>query len=344
MTNQIEFDGEIVSTSDPAAAAALWELYKQPRHRRQRLPIHCAQQHRGRMYLQLRDNQLWACHYPGQGSSRCATAIGGQGPGHKAAKEYLARSAYKAGFTVTEEFTTGRGTRLDLCVSAPFTFGIEAQLSDITDRKVKERTTKSTRAGYPPIWFATESRIFPAPNIGYNRGVDWQKGVPPPGTIPALHMKTIVAERCTPSSRFEVCPDTRRGITCGKWHPFPEPLRHWTIDQAIAGIGELRLSILQTKTKNVLIVPAADLTVYRELTGHDGNFTPGGHVQPSPATDDDDNHECRAVRAVEYDEHCNLCGSPLLLIAPGRNICERCRIDNELSHRAIQLRLWSLTA
>ena len=276
MSSELRFDGRIVDLrADPTVCAELARLYDT--HKRgQDYPLFCIQPHRGRMYLwrSNRDGQLWASHYPRQ-SDGCSVRIPGpEGIAHHRVKDYIGGAAQRAGYTVTPEYTTSNHTRLDLLIDAPFRFGVEAQISPITERAVKTRTTRSTNAGIPPIWVATETRPFPyAPNIGFNRELDWTAGMPPKGSVTALHMKHITAEHCTPYSRFDHCPDGRN--SCGGWHPYYDALPGWTLDDAIAGIGDHQLEILQTATKAVYLVTLTGLELYRELTGHDGMFTPG---------------------------------------------------------------------
>jgi hypothetical protein len=297
MSNIVLLDGEELDALHEPGKSILWKLYLDGP--RKRPPLTCSQPHRGAMYLQLRKERLWAIHKPGQGDVECSVQIGEpEGPAHQHLKEYSARAAEAAGFTVATEQWTGNGTRADVYVQAPFSFSVEAQISPIQAAVVTKRTKKSTAAGVPPVWVATQDRVFPfAPNIGFNREMDWEPGVPPRGTVTALHMKHIVAEHCTAAGEIQRCPNRRSGF-CGGYHPHYEALRGWTLDDAIAGVGAGALIFLQDRKGNVRVVPDEDVNLYRELTGHDGVFDPTIRTVKPPA-DDGRLRECTALRTPE---------------------------------------------
>ncbi len=295
MTSLVLLDGETLDAQREPGKTTLWRLYRDVEPEK-RPPLTCNQPHRGAMYLQLRRGRLWAIHKPGAGGSGCNVRVGEpDGPAHQHLKAYSARAAETAGFTVTTEQWSGNGTRPDVTVSAPFSFSVEAQISPITAANVTKRTKKSTVAGLPPVWVATQDRTFPfAPNIGFNRETDWEPAVPPRGTVTALHMKHVIAGRCSPSGEIDRCPNKRVGF-CGGFHPHYEALRGWTLDEAIGGIGAGALMFLQDLRGNVRVVPADDARLYRELTGHDGYFDPAVRIA-KPTTPEKRSRECTAQR------------------------------------------------
>jgi hypothetical protein len=204
------------------------------------------------------------------------------------------------------------------------------------------------------VWVATEDRTYPfAPNIGFNREIDWEPAVPPRGTVIALHMRHITRERCTAASRWYKCPEGKRHF-CGEWHPwFDDVLRGWTLDDALAGIGNSALVFHQDKRGNVRVVLADDLPIYLELTGHDGAFSPGGvrAAKPNAAQPNDGQaRECTAARPVYTTARpayttarpvyktCALC--PQALWAPEsqrRGVCEGCWRTLQHDGKSIEL-------
>lgn len=295
MTSLVLLDGESLDAQTEPGKSILWKLYRDVRPEK-RPPLNCKRAHRGAMYLQMRKGRLWAIHKPGHGGADCNVRVGEpDGPAHQHLKAYSARAAETAGFTVATEQWSGNGTRPDVTVSAPFSFSVEAQISPITAANVTKRTKKSTVAGLPPVWVTTQDRTFPfAPNIGFNRETEWEPAVPPRGTVTALHMKHVIAGRCSPSGEIDRCPNKRRGF-CDGFHPHYEALRGWTLDDAIGGVGAGALVFLQDRKGNVRVVPAEDVRLYRELTGHDGAFNPAVRTAKPPANERR-SRECTAER------------------------------------------------
>ncbi len=300
------------------------------------------------MHLQVRHGALWACHDPLQGGPDCTTRIPKpESPAHRHYKDYTARAADNAGYTTRTEYSTGRGTRLDVAINAPHQFGAEIQFSTITARDAKTRTTKSARAGWPPLWLPGSKKVGDTlaghvPVLRHNdTEIDWTPALPRAGTATALGLRHITREKCTPASRWQACPDTGRGTYCRQWHPWLNDVATgWTLDNAITGVGAGELTTLQTRTGMVLLVIADDMHIYRELTGHDGLFQPGGALRTIPPPDDNQARECTAERPTMLEmlyDTCLICSNPLLLRSPGRDICEHCRIRYGLNTKPIQL-------
>jgi len=303
VSNQVYFGDATVDLSavTTAQVAALWQLYENHNPRRGRMPLWCTKPHGGQMHLRKIRGQLWAAHYPGQGTQSCHTRVSHESEGlpHRHMKDYAGRALQAAGYQVTEEFSTGK-TRLDLAVDAPFKFGVEAQFSQIVEREAKTRTTKSFRVGWPSIWLPGGQDV--AQQLGYqlpvlrhnDNEIDWASKVPAKGTATATSVRRITAQSCTPRGPFDHCPNKRGGF-CGKWHPWFNDMDQWfTLDDALTGIAAGALMMHQDQRKIVRIVPAADVPRYRELTGCGGAFTPGG--VSSPPTPHDEDRECTAER------------------------------------------------
>jgi hypothetical protein len=315
MSNEIEFEGRTVLTTDAAVSAKLWTLYETRKPGR-RLPLFCTKSHRGQMYLWQRrsDGSLWASHYPGQGGG-CNTRIPGrEGLEHLHFKDYTLCCADDSGFAAELEYSLGyRQPRLDVAVHAPTRFAAEVQFSDIDTRDAKARTTQAMRHGWPRIWLpgiraVGEKLAGQVPVLRHNdTEIDWQLS-PAKGTVAALGIRRITAEQCTPSSRWQVCPVGRqkfgKGTFCRHWHPWLNDVATgWTVDDAIAGIGGGGLSILQTITGMVLLVVADDVARYQELSGHDGVFNPGVQSRRVVVVSDpSEPRPCTASRSFELAE------------------------------------------
>lgn len=349
MSQLLIFDGETINLANPTAAQynALWNLHNTWKRRHGHMPLNCTNPHGGDMYTKVLRGQLWVAHYPGHGDQSCTRRLNEpESPAHHHIKEYGARAAQAAGFAVREEHRLishdPHSPRADLFVDAPFPFSLEAQISPITPAKVKSRTTRSARAGAPPVWVFPESWSHPyVPVVGFNRDTDWTPGVPPRGTVTALHMKHVVAGHCTVTGEFNHCPHKRSGF-CGGWHPHYEALRGWTLDDAIAGVGDREVHMLQTAgpKRSVLLVPTAGLTLYRELTGLDGVFMPAGPGKPRKPVDELGPRECTADRPPALYDECMFCPHELWApISQIRGVCEHHWLALQPDKHPIQLPL-----
>jgi hypothetical protein len=305
MSDYARLDGELINLTelDAARYAQIWDLYENHPRRKTRMPFACIKHGSAMTLRRLHTGRLILAHYPGEGHCQIAISREPEGLQHRNYKRYLHRAAQAAGFTVTEEYSTGNRTRLDVAVAAPNPFGLEVQFSPITTREAKARTTRSFNAGWPPLWLpgsrALADRLaHTVPAIAYNDDeVDFD-AVPVRGSVAATSLKRITRERCTPSSRWNRCPVNRRNF-CGDWHPyFGDALTGWTLDDAIAGYGDGALVIHQDRAGVVRVVPADEVPVYTELTGLDGAFAPGTRRAP-PSSVIREPVECAADRPTE---------------------------------------------
>jgi hypothetical protein len=311
MTNQVRYLGEIVTTRDYPALLKLYENRRDygPNNR---VPLECTKPHRGRMHLQMRGGHLWAIHYKGEGGPGCNTRIPEpEGPAHRHWKDYATRALESGGYSVTpEKYTTGKLTRPDLTVDAPFRFGVEAQLSPIIVREAKSRTTRSTRGGVPPAWIPGRKSIGDTltGHVPVVRPSDdtmalpWESVLPRERTALAVGLRHITPEKCTASSRWPACPDTKRGIFCGNWHPWFNDAFGLPLDDALVDIGAGRLVLCQTRSGLVYFVPVAEFPIFEELTGLPGVFNPGGKTRLITVADDEEVRECTADRPFEDAE------------------------------------------
>ncbi|WP_156771994.1 hypothetical protein [Mycobacterium sp. 1245805.9] len=350
MSSFVRFGDEEIDLSavSPAQMAALWRLYEDRRSYRngRRMPLRCVKPHGGRMYLKVRGNQLWVAHYPGEGDPSCSMRVQPESVTHQRMREYSARAVETAGHTATPEYVAGR-TRLDLLVQGPQTYGVEIQVSPLTVREAKRRTTLSHRAGATPLWlpntYAPWEDKVPTlrPTTRSNSGgIDWEETLPKAMTVATPSIRRIVAGACTPTGPFDHCLNKPGGF-CYDWHPDYELVIGVTLDDALVGTAEGFYVFHQTLRGHPLIVEAEGLRVFRDLTGHDGAFNPGIKVNPPQPAEEP--RECIATRPlvdpaseVTPDPcelppvrwiNCRKCKQQTAVIGDeDRDICRRCEI------------------
>jgi hypothetical protein len=345
-------DEEIdLSAVTPSQMAALWKLYEDRRSRRggHRMPLQCVKPHGGRMYLKVRNDRLWVAHYPGEGDPSCSVMrVEPESATHRRMREYSARAVESAGHTAIPEYVAGR-TRLDLLVQAPQTYGVEIQVSPLTVREAKRRTTLSHRAGATPMWlpngYAPWEGKVPTlrPTTRSNSGgINWEETLPKAKTVATPSIRRIVAGACTPTGPFDHCVNKPGGF-CYDWHPDYELVIGVTLDDALVGTAEGFYAFHQTLRGNPLIVDAESLRVFRNLTGRDGAFNPGTRgISPQPV---EEPRECIADRPlvdaasevmpdlVELPPvrwiNCRKCKQLTAVIGDeDRDICRRCAFTN----------------
>lgn len=281
MSGLVMLDGELLNLERLSAAqyGMMWSLYESHKGGSQRYPLQC-HDHKSAMFLRNHRGQLWASHYPGSGV-RCGKGISApESPSHLHMKEYAYRAVDDAGFQAEFEFPTGNGTKLDVAVASPIPFGIEAQFSPIKPGLAKARTTKSVRAGWPPVWLPSTKQIGDSlaglvPIIRHNdTDIDWESVVPRKGAATAVSLRHVIRERCTAGSRWNRCPSGSKNM-CGRWHPWlNDPVIGLTLDDALAGIGAGQFTLLQNHLGYVYYVPASEVSIYQELTGTVGEYNP----------------------------------------------------------------------
>ena len=292
MTNVFILDGQRISPTDgtltEAVIARVWDLYENHPRRKGRMPIFCGQDgHEGQhMYLQPRAGEMCAIHYPGE-AGNCTIKIGRDSEGipHKRFKAYLKEGLEAAGLPVDDEYRLGVGigsTQLDLAVHGPVKFGIEVQFSEKNEKDFKSRTTRSTNKGYPPLWIPGTAAVangmgYRIPMLRYNdSAIDWEAGMPTRGSLAALNVRRVTAQRCDARGVFDRCPDQPSGF-CGQFHPwFNNMDEGWfALDDALGQFAIGDLVVLQDRVGVVRVVPAPGLKLYQELTGFTGELTGG---------------------------------------------------------------------
>jgi hypothetical protein len=283
MSSLVIFQDELVDLAKLSRSqyADLWAMYETHKGSSTRYPLTC-ENHGSAMHLKCRGGKrLWASHYPHEGGQGCSKLVHeAEGLAHLHLKDYTVRAMSNAGFEVRTEFSTGRGTRLDVAIAAPNPFGIEAQFSPIKSGLAKARTTKSARAGWMPTWLPGTKSIGDSlaglvPIVRHNDGIDWESGVPYKGAAAAVSLRHIRRERCTAASRWQRCPSGSKTF-CGRWHPwFNDPVLGVTLDAALEGIGLGEYVLLQNQRRHVYYVPRSDVAIYQELTGYSGAYSPG---------------------------------------------------------------------
>jgi hypothetical protein len=299
------------------------------------------------MYLKVHDKQLWVAHYPGETDPSCGPMrVGPESVTHHRMREYSARAVESAGHTAIPEYVAGR-TRLDLLVQAPQTYGVEIQVSPLTVREAKRRTTLSHRAGVTPLWLPNTQAPWEGkvptlrPTTRSNSGgIDWEETLPKAKTVATPSIRRIVAGACTPTGPFDHCVNKPGGF-CYDWHPDYELVIGVTLDDALIGTAEGFYAFHQNLRGAPLIVEAEGLRLFRDLTGNDGAFNPGiTGLPPEPV---EEPRECIANRPsddapseVTPDPinmpplrfiNCRKCNQPTAVIDDeDRDICRKCAL------------------
>ncbi|MGW0891587.1 competence protein CoiA family protein [Saccharopolyspora sp. NPDC002578] len=248
---------------------------------------------------------------------------------HRRQKDYWCRAAEDAGYRVSMEFSTGRGTRLDVAIEGPRLTGIEVQRSYAQDQAVKARTTKSYRAGWLPIWFLDSDRtpdwVHHVPAV--NSTIPWSD-MPPRRAATARGLSEFSALKCTPGA-FAACPDGRKR-PCGGWHPHREPWIGLTIDDVAALAPAERIVPMRDTAHRVYLTSPRSLELYRELTGSTGEYmpVPGSQRKKTPSGH---STECANPRHEQRSRtrYCG-CGQEIFsltqLVRARDDVCEACRI------------------
>ncbi|WP_037305572.1 hypothetical protein [Amycolatopsis orientalis] len=284
------------------------------------------------MFVRLRGGRYWAAHFPGSG---CAGQheIARESDEHRWQKEYWQRAAEDAGYRVTQEYRTGRGTVLDVAIDGPYRTGIEVQRSAIELSLVKARTTKSFGAGWLPVWFLDSDRTPPwfyaVPSLGCN-DVRWST-LPERRAATAIGPRTMTPTRCTVSSFGGRCPAggrakrTRPKRPCGQWHPEPQPRGGLTVDDVAGMLPSAELVAMRDLLGDVRLVAPKDLKLFQEMTGLTGEYWPGSsrraRGRPAPRT-----IECASTghRRGPAPARCWKCG--LRPCGEGGVLCGSCRL------------------
>jgi prepilin-type processing-associated H-X9-DG protein len=225
----------------------------------------------------------YARHFPGGAHPGPGHRITPKSPEHLRAQEYGER-----GFALpaAQEVTTNNRTRLDVAtLDAPVMTALEVQFTHAKIPEVKARTTRSMRAtaftgryarpltnGVLPIWLADNADGPPwryqVPTI--ETSAPWHV-LPPRNTVVAVGVRRIVAEKCTPGSRWQDCPVTGRG-SCRQNHPYAELLTGVILDEFLEKSANGLYVPIRYFTGSIFMVEAASVGLYTELGG-DGAYS-----------------------------------------------------------------------
>jgi hypothetical protein len=282
------------------------------------------------MFVRLTGDRYWAVHFRG---SSCTSEheIAEESVEHRRQKDYWQRAAEDAGYPVTQEHRTGRGTILDVAIDGPHRTGIEVQHSAIEPTLVKSRTTKSFSAGWLPVWFLDSDRTPPwytqVPALGCNK-LTW-KSLPPARAATATGPRRMIPTRCALGT-WDYCPTrgrhrnkrTRPPRVCGLMHPNPEPWRGLTVDDVAEQLPAGELVAMRDLLGDVRLISSADLELFQEMTGQTGEYQPGrpvkarGHAAPHTTTCLNAEHSQTAAKP------CAKCG--VRPRGPGGVMCAAC--------------------
>ncbi|MGH3382363.1 MAG: hypothetical protein ACRDP6_47305 [Actinoallomurus sp.] len=308
----------------PAAKARIVQLEKSVIHRGDRYLI-C--EFGGTMYLQRRHGDLFAVHHA---NNACGEKhpINTETDEHKRQKEYCCLSAERNGLQASEEYSTGKGTRVDVLITGGSTrVGYEAQHSKLRVSAAKGRSTKTMNANILPLWTSDSGGRPPwlhhVPSMKIDRN-NWSQGMPPIGTAVATGLRDVEMVECTVAfARGQICSVTG-GLPCGRRHPELVPVKVATFDDAIRRTATGELVPYRDVRGYVYMVPllARDLLVEYEI-GRE--WLPGEMRLPSGESDTRrGGATCRADHAdVIIESRCQRCGR----WKPGYEaLCEGCMV------------------
>jgi hypothetical protein len=173
------------------------------------------------------------------------------------------------------------GGILDVAITGgPVQTDIEVQHTPIQQATVTRRTRTYAQAGWLPVWFNDASEARPTwlrtvPFVG-SSVTDWTTAMPKPRTVKATGLGYLRELRCQVGTFGGQCPQTRRRSHCGQVHPAVTGGRTAPVEEVAAMIAGAELMPLRDWHGNVLMVRAADLRRWQEMTGGLGVWTAGG--------------------------------------------------------------------
>lgn len=285
------------------------------------------------MYIRLVKGKYWAVHFPGGAHGSHEVHL--ETDEHRRQKDYWYRAATDAGYSASKEFRTGGGTILDVAIDGPRRTGIEVQHSFIAPKLAKARTTKTHRAGWLPVWFLDSDRtpdwFHYVPALGCNP-MPWSSLPPRRAATVARGLTQFTPLQCRPGA-FDTCPAGRKR-PCSQWHPNREPWAGLTVDDVAERVPARRILPMRDTKGRVYLVSPESLDLYRELTGHTGDYAPG-KPDTRGKTPTRTTHCANPIHDQEAPRYC-ACGQELYpltqLIRLRDDLCERCRI--KLGHPA----------
>lgn len=296
------------------------------------------QVHGAWVYLQYRNNKslLVMAHHP-NGTGRefkfqPHLIPVGKSDQHQWYQDYISRAVDDVGFPVNQEVYLPSGTFLDVQVQGPIGLvGFEVQHSFLSLGKVRARTRKAISEGIPLVWCADHKDpdwAFKVPHFEANEIPD---GLAPRGSwTVTTGPRRIIRVACSPrnADRLPRCLKPRRRNWCGGWHPVFEPMRRLVVDSIAQQVPAGELIPLDTRMpQGVILTTAACYDLWHnEFADHSqarerqrNDVKPCGYVPQ--------------LQALPPPALCSRCGQHLLLVRPGRDLCEKCRIELGLPPR-----------
>lgn len=267
---------------------------------------------------------------------RCSVEIhGGKSDQHQWYQDYISRAVDDVGFPVNQEVYLPSGTFLDVQVQGPIGLvGFEVQHSFLSLGKVRARTRKAISEGIPLVWCADHKDpdwAFKVPHFEANQLPD---GLAPRGSwTVTTGPRRIIRVACSPQNadRLPRCLKPRRRNWCGGWHPVFEPMRGLVVDSIAQQVPAGELIPLDTRLpQGVILTTAACYDLWHNEFADHSQAREGQRNDAKP---------CGYVPQLQPPPPpvpCSRCGQRLLLIRPGRDLCEKCRIELGLPRQ-----LWS---
>lgn len=228
-------------------------------------------------------------HYPGNGHHQDHHVIP-ESDEHKRGKDYHVSELDRFGVSAAKEIPTDNHTKHDVVtLDAPRIIAVEFQAHNrLEDHEYKRRTTLAMRAtalrgqharvlpdGVLPVWVHAfgmpRGWKYPVPSIAA-QDTRWDV-MPKPGSVTAIGVRTIEAERCRPGSRWPACPRLGRYF-CGSFHPLAVPRPGLRVGEVTAMVARGELVPIRHHTGAVYLVLTADAARYAELGGAAG-YTSG---------------------------------------------------------------------
>lgn len=174
---------------------------------------------------------------------------------HRRRQEYVALRGQAAGYEVELEKSLARGTVSDVVVRGTAVLAAEVQQTGIALSKVIRRDQRTVTAGAAPVWFSDLRDPHYAFRVAHVE-TNVRDGMSPRTWRVVTGTRQLERERCTPSSRWNQCPNTGRSW-CGGWHGLWVPKHGLVVDDVVEQVPAGALVRLDTGTRQgvVLVTP-----------------------------------------------------------------------------------------
>jgi hypothetical protein len=286
------------------------------------------------------DDTYRAVHFPGGAHGPHPLAL--ETIEHRRQKEYWARAATDHGLHAALEVSVKGAGVIDVAITGgDIDTDIEIQRAPITAATVKARTSRYANAGYMPIWFndagARPSWLKEVPALGCN-AMPWHVTLPGRRQVTATGLGVLSIVRCDISHFGGTCPVTGRH-PCGKRHPLVTAGRIGvTVDDVAAMLPAGQLVPLRYRSGTAYLVSPQDLATYKDMTGGQGDWKPGGKTAPGkrairqkPEICRNSSHNDQPAPPITRHPAEPVPSERLRPEARGRLICPGCR-ESELAY------------